>query len=128
MRLLHVASMLTVVLLVGMATVQSPEAHAQTVVPFAPGVVAYTTSDPVNSDRLGLATDNGRYMIELGNGCEGIYAGMNVELLAAQGNMLAVVPSGESLTHVCVATIDARMSDVPCFQTDNLCDVAAETD
>ena len=33
---------------------------------------AYVTADPGRSDRLGLATQNGRYALVLGDGCDGV--------------------------------------------------------
>jgi hypothetical protein len=85
---------------------------------------AYTTADPVDPARIGLATLEGRYMVELGAGCEDVTAGVNVEVVWASEDML-MVPSASG---GCVMFLGERMSDVPCFQTDGVCDVAAEVD
>jgi hypothetical protein len=82
---------------------------------------AYTTADAVNPDRLGLATLAGRYMLELGDGCEGLVAGMNVELIIGSDDTALISPA-------CSITIGQRMSSVPCFTVDDVCDVAAEVD
>lgn len=94
---------------------------AQTIVVSVP---AYTTADPVNPDRLGLATDRGRYMIQPGAGCSGVVAGMDVQLVidAIQG-VLLIPASGQQ----CSVTIDAQMSATPCFtNARGACDVSAE--
>jgi hypothetical protein len=83
---------------------------------------AYTTGD---IDQLGLATLNGRYSIELGQGCDDIGPGVNVELLPGSGGVAAIAPIGSD--QVCNVLIDERTSDEPCAQnSDGDCDVAAE--
>src|SRR5438270_3270856 len=44
-------------------------AHAQILDPLAP-VQAYTTADPIDPDRLGLATPDGRFAIRPVQGCD----------------------------------------------------------
>lgn len=88
-------------------------------------VQAYTTADPVNPERLGLATMDGRYMVELGDGCEGIAADMNVTLIGQTDDAAAITVDG---TAICSLRIEQRMSDVPCFTIDDVCDVRAEVD
>jgi len=82
---------------------------------FAPAR-AYTTADPISPERLGLATPEGRYMVEPGEGCEGLVADMNVEVMATDDNSAL-------LDYTCVVWIVQQMSSVPCFQIDGICDV-----
>lgn len=98
-----------------------------------PGV-AYTTADPVNADRFGLATVDGRYMVELSDtgDCSGIGPDMRVQVwqvVSADGTAMytAVRPLDNEWQLVeqdyCFLIVDKKMSDTPCFQTDGVCDV-----
>ena len=42
------------------------------------GQQAYVRADPGRSDRVGLATQDGRYALVLGDGCDGVVPGVNV--------------------------------------------------
>jgi hypothetical protein len=107
-----------------------------------PPVVAYTTADPVDPNRLGLATPDGRYAIELSSGCEigelqRVYAwpvekidSPSSYLLAPIDDAGAVVlrtlaPDGQITSRLCVAQVDAKMANTPCFG-DGVCDVRYE--
>ncbi len=98
-----------------------------------PGV-AYTTADPINADRFGLATVDGRYMVELSDtgDCTGIGPDMRVmvwQTPSPDGTAMytAVKPiddNGEVVDQdYCYVIIDRKMDNTPCFQTDGVCDV-----
>lgn len=70
-----------------------------------------------------LATDTGRYAIELDRGCEAIVPNVNVDFLPGSGGVVAIELNG---TGICNLIIDGRVSDVPCAQVDDVCDIAAE--
>lgn len=83
---------------------------------------AYTTADPVSPDRLGLATIDGRYMIELGAGCDGLEPGVNVEIVSIEDDTATLARDSQA----CTVRVIQQMSTVPCFQIEDVCDVAAE--
>jgi hypothetical protein len=111
-------------------------AHAQGVPslldPLAP-VRAYTTADPIDPDRLGLATPDGRFAIRAiaGGGCEGwLQAGRNVLIYpdATLPPWLAVSEL-DGTTGACIVHVEGRMDPTPCMTGDDgACDVAAEGD
>lgn len=74
-------------------------------------------------DQWVLATDTGRYAIELDTGCDAIVPNVNVDFLPGSGGVVAIDLNG---TGICNLIIDGRVSDVPCFQIDDVCDIAAE--
>jgi len=63
--------------LVGAAVIFVQSVKAQDLNPLAPQV-AYTTADPNDPERLGLATLSGRYSIQLSDRCSGVGLGQNV--------------------------------------------------
>ena len=87
---------------------------------------AYTTADPNNADRLGLATHDGAYAIVLVQGCDGIGPDMNVLTWPnyAIPPWLAIAPLDGELPG-CIVRVEGRMSDLPCFtNADGDCDVS----
>jgi hypothetical protein len=88
---------------------------------------AYTTSHPGKADWLGLATQDGRYEIVLGDGCDAIGPDMNV---------LADTSDDEHWTvqlldadQVCSVAEWHWQGNTPCFtNADGACDVAGEQD
>lgn len=94
-------------------------------------VQAYTTADPNNPDRLGLATANGRYSITLAQNCDGFGVGQNVLIYPAYQlpPWLTISTLDGQPDQGCIVRINGRMSDTPCFATDDgTCDVAIESD
>ncbi len=100
-------------------------------------VQAYITADPINPDRLGLATPDGRYAITtaLGGGCDELSPPLAV------GQNILIYPNYEmppwlAITEVdsvppdgCMVRVEGRMSATPCFTNDDgVCDIAAESD
>jgi hypothetical protein len=103
---------------------------AQQLDPLAP-VQAYTTADPNNPDRLGLATPDGRYSISLGHGCDGIDVGQNLTVYPYYNIppwLTVALPGTKDLLDTCQALVYGRMDATPCFIIDDVCDVAAESD
>jgi hypothetical protein len=96
---------------------------------------AYTTADPINPERYGLATQDGRYMVELSDtgDCSSITADQNVYLwqmpspdgFAMYTAIAALTDDGLS-TDPCFVIVDKKMDDTPCFQTDGVCDLNGE--
>jgi hypothetical protein len=100
---------------------------AQILNPLAP-VQAYTTADPINPDRLGLATLTGRYAITPVQGCDWLASGQDV---FAYPNWQLPPWLGLSGTDAvqpgCVVRVEGRMDATPCFTNDaGECDVAGE--
>jgi hypothetical protein len=92
---------------------------AQTIV----GLPAYTTVTP---DGLVLATDTGRYTLELGYGCDDFMVDQNVELLPGSGGVAAITPPGAT-DSLCNVLIAGRVSDQPCATDANgLCAISME--
>jgi hypothetical protein len=90
---------------------------AQTLV----GLSSYTLAGP---DGLILATDNGRYTLELGYGCDGFVVDQNVEFLPGSGGVGAIAPLGTTDT-LCNVLIAGQVSDEPCAtNADGACDLA----
>jgi hypothetical protein len=93
----------------------------------------YTAVSPSSADWLALFSPDGRWAIQVGDGCPTIASGMgmNVLLTAAVEDDAAalVVPdsarfgAGES----CPITARIWQSAVPCAQHDGVCDVAYDT-
>jgi hypothetical protein len=82
---------------------------------------AYTTADPVDPSRVGLATLTGRYSITLGDGCDQVVPMQNVEVVTNSAD------SSATLDGDCQIVLGPRMSVTPCFLNDvAMCDVAAE--
>ena len=102
---------------------------AQVLNPLMPQA-AYTTADPINEDRLGLATLSGRYSVKPDHGCEAITVGQNV-LIYPYYNIppwLTIAgPEVRDLLDTCQVLVYGRMSNTPCFTNESgECDVAAE--
>jgi hypothetical protein len=102
-------------------------ADAQQLDPLAP-VQAYTTADPNNPDRLGLATPDGRFSITPIQGCEWVVAGEDVTTYP-NWNLPPWLSIGQDGEHDCVVRVEGRMDATPCFTNDaGVCDVATEFD
>ena len=94
-----------------------------------PLVQAYTTADPNNPDRVGLATPDGRFSITPLQGCDWLTPAENVNVYPNWQLPPWLGLSGtDSDQPGCVVRVEGRMSDTPCFTVDDLCDVAAESD
>lgn len=98
----------------------------------SPGV-AYTTADPVNPEQFGLATQDGRYRAEVSDtgDCSAIGPDMRVMVWQVPSNdgmamYTAVAPLQEDGQYdfdtVCWIVVYQKMSPVPCFQADGICD------
>lgn len=89
---------------------------------------AYTTDDPNNPDRLGLATQTGRYSITAVDNCDWLATQQNI-LIWPEYRIppwLAIGPVGADLPG-CLVKVNGRMSSVQCFQDDlGVCDVNVE--
>jgi hypothetical protein len=89
---------------------------------------AYVTADPDRSDRVGLATQDGRYALVLGDGCDGAVPGVNVLMStdAAGSLVLQVVDPLLGLQdQTCSVVEQERMGDTPCGKNPaGECDVA----
>lgn len=90
---------------------------------------AYTTADPINADRFGLATHDGRFAATTVQDCEGISIGQNVLIYPGYH-----IPPWLAITSIdgalpgCLARVEGRMDNTPCFtNADGLCDIEAET-
>lgn len=113
---------LTVMLLVALAL------FAQMLDPLEPQQ-AYTTADPNNADRFGLATVDGRFAATAVQDCGNITVGQNILIYPAYHipPWLAITSTDGSLPG-CLAHVEGRMDNTPCFtNADGLCDIAAET-
>jgi hypothetical protein len=92
---------------------------------------AYTTADPINDDRLGLATVSGRYSVKLGERCESIGVGQNVVIYPYYNIppwLTIASPEVQDLLDTCQVLVYGRMSNTPCFTNEaGDCDVAAES-
>jgi hypothetical protein len=90
---------------------------------------AYITDDPARPDRLGLATQDGRYMLQLGEGCNGVRSGVNVLVAADDVGALTlqvIDPVLGLLDEECEVVDLQHTSDVPCrMNADGLCDVVS---
>jgi len=91
-------------------------------------VQGYTTADPINPDRFGLATLDGRFAIRPMQGCdwlapyEQVYVYPNWQLPPWLG-----LSGTDSQQPGCVVRVEGRMDATPCFTNDaGTCDVAAE--
>ena len=98
--------------------------------PLAP-LRAYTTDDPIDPDRLGLATPNGRFAIRAiaGGGCESwLQSGQNI--LIYPNAMLPpwlAVSQLDGVSGNCTVRVEGRMDPAPCsLGDDGECDIAAE--
>ena len=99
-------------------------AHAQPIT--ITGVPSYLEDVPNQAGRLDLAMPNGRYLVELGDGCDGIGAGVEVYWLAGSHNAGALLPVAAPGV-VCNAYIAGLVDPTPCaLGADGFCDVNAE--
>jgi hypothetical protein len=103
--------------IIGLALMFGSTSHAQTV----KGFPAYTLT---TSDGVVLATDTGRYVLEMGYGCNGYWIDQNVDLLPGSGGVAAIAPLGTTDT-LCNVLIAGQVSDEPCAtNADGACDLA----
>lgn len=83
---------------------------------------AYTYVDDTG---VVLATDTGRYRLDLGAGCEGYDVPENVDLMAGSGGVASI--SIATAPFWCNVYIDSPISDNPCaVNVDGVCDINAE--
>jgi hypothetical protein len=90
-------------------------------------VQAYTTADPNNPDRLGLATPDGRYSITPIQGCDWLVVGQDVTTYPNWNipPWLSVGADGHEAD--CLVRVEGRMDATPCFMNaEGACDVALE--
>jgi hypothetical protein len=84
---------------------------------------AYTTANPASKDWLGLATQQGRYAILLGDGCDGIEQDMNVLADTSDENNWTL--QLEDSDQLCAVVEWHWMGNTPCFtNADGECDIA----
>lgn len=96
----------------------------ETIQPYSQG---YTTADPVRPDGIGLATQAGRYAITPIELCDGLYAGLNVEVYLTDDNGVSYWLGIDGIP--CHVLLGERVSLARCFMNaDGLCDIAAEAD
>lgn len=105
-------------------------AYAQELDPFL-GQAAYLSSDPINPDRLALATPSGRYAVTAWQGCDGMADGQNIWIYPSLDlpPWLAAAPTtwDGNGQPPCLFRLEGRMDATPCFMNDaQQCDVAAE--
>jgi hypothetical protein len=93
-------------------------------------VQAYTTADPIDPDRLGLATPDGRFAIRPVQGCDWLAPGQDVNTYPNRTLPPWLQLSGtDAVQPGCLVRVEGRMDATPCFTDDaGLCDVAAESD
>lgn len=86
------------------------------------GLPSYTYVDDYG---VVLATESGRYRLDLGAGCEGYDVPENVDLIVGSGGVASIsVPTAEFW---CNVLIDTSLSDDPCaVNDDGICDIASE--
>lgn len=91
-------------------------------------VQAYTTADPNNPDRLGLATPDGRYSVTPIQGCDWLAVGQDVTTYPNYAVPPWLGLSGTDATQPgCVVRVEGRMDSTPCFTDDaGVCDVSQE--
>lgn len=99
---------------------------------------AYLTADPIDADRLGLATPDGRYAIRCVQGCDSLVLdessiGPNVLMWPGRDLPpwleLAPVDWDASAPAPWIVRVEGRMDATPCFTNeDGQCDAAAEGD
>jgi hypothetical protein len=123
------AKIVRLALIALIALLTSGSAYAQVLDPQR-SVQAYTTADPNNDDRLGLATPDGRYSISLESNCSelSIAAGQDVQIFPdyLMPPWLAITASDGTFPG-CTAHVIGRMSNTPCFTDDNgVCEVSQE--
>ena len=89
---------------------------------------AYVTADPINADRLGLATPVGHYAIRPMQGCDGITIGQNVVIWPGRDlpPWLELAPATDSGTTPCIVRVEGRMDTTPCSTIAGQCDAAAD--
>ena len=84
----------------------------------------YTTADPINADRFGVALPDGRYMVQLVEVCD-ISIGQNVWVSQDSADHWRLQPMDSD--HECGVFVFARMDDAPCFMGDDgQCDVVGD--
>ena len=91
-------------------------------------VRAYTTADPINPDRLGLATPDGRYAITPSSGCDWLAPAEEVLLYPNWQLPPWLGLSGTDATQPgCIVRVEGRMDATPCLlNADGECEVEAE--
>ena len=100
----------------------------QVVLPSAAEQRAYLTADPINPDRLGLATLDGRYMVAPLDGCDWAQPGLDVVLEGADdGQTERVIAPVDVDGGDCHIHVYQRMDTTPCLQgADGVCDGALD--
>src|SRR5919199_2307381 len=102
---------------------------AQILNPLAP-VRAYTTADPINPDRLGLATPDGRFAIRPVQDCDWLAPYQEVNAYPNWQLPPWLGLSGTDSTQPgCIARVEGRMDATPCdMNADGECDVETEAE
>lgn len=82
----------------------------------------YTTVDDTG---VTLATPDGRYAVELGQGCDGMNVDENVDVYGGSGGIVTLAPADTDAQ--CSAFVSRSLSDVPCaVDAAGACDVENE--
>lgn len=92
-------------------------------------VPSYTTADPIDPSRLGLATPDGRFAILPLDGCQWLAEGESVNVYPnyALAPSLGISQADVNTGPTCIVRVDGRMSATPCFEDDTgTCAVAEE--
>lgn len=102
---------------------------AQQLDPMA-SVQGYTTADPINPDRVGLATPDGRFSVTPIQGCDWLAPGQNVFVYPNWQMPPWLGLSGLDASQPgCAVRVEGKMDSTPCFADDaGVCDVAEESD
>lgn len=101
-------------------------------------IAGYTTDDPIDPLRFGLATPDGRFAIATIDcqadgcaprpGCDGIVPGIAVQVYPnAAMTPWVVLSTVDQPDVLCTAQLIGRMSATPCFENDaGICDASLE--
>jgi hypothetical protein len=102
--------------------------RAQILNPLA-SVPAYTLADPITTERLTVATLDGRFAVTPMQGCDWLAPYQQVNMYPNWAVPPWLGLSGTDATQPgCVVRVEGRMDATPCFTNDaGLCDVALET-
>src|SRR3954468_9753910 len=95
--------------------------HAQILDPLEQ-VQAYITADPIDPDRFGLATPDGRYAVRPMQNCDWLAVGENVTTYPNWNvpPWLTIGAVGHEAD--CLVVVDGRMDRTPCFlNVDGVC-------
>lgn len=92
---------------------------AQTV---SSGISAYTYNA---FDSVALATPSGRFLLDLGLGCDDLTVGQNVILLPGSAGVASIASPGSA--YQCNVYVASRLSDEPCNTDDNgFCEISLD--